>query len=581
MKLKNFLLLAGLSFTACDTISAQGLSSDYFEIKIQNKSTSIWNDSGSGSRRYVAIWKPVTSSGYFHFGHIISRKYNYPSNKKPVTITLKPKRGYEHLFSKPNSFTKIWDDAGSGADKGVNIFKANCKSGYVALGMVASSSSKFHDPNFRCVKEVFQNRGETVSIVTKADYQDLSNNPKKKLAFWDDALSDAKVDISMWKPIMTSPPADENTACLTPNTFFANTGDDSHGSFPDGDAFAINLQFKGIKKNTKIKKRLPKYLDRPEQPSPSWLSSFQEIVKDTIPFFAVQDKNYDSQIEQFQKNPVYYVTKTTKYKFLDGLEAKAKDESLTISVSTEMSTESNYDNSLGIAVGISAGFEAGWDFLGKATVNGSVSVEGSYSHSWGGSESKTESITKEHPLEVKKGWYGCLLQTVVQTVVRDMKNRVVVKYTSPMGHVERMYWIPQNEREGGGSIDTKNTVILKPGAKIVADKKYYSANKNFYVIFQAKDGNLVIYTKDNKHVWNMYVYAQRILNDKRNFLHGKGLLMQNDGNLKITNAKGGYHWTLFTKANQCTKNSSLVLTNEGKLILVDSNNETVWIGNKF
>jgi hypothetical protein len=86
------------------------------------------------------------------------------------------------------SYSKIWNDAGSGADRDVQLWKVNCPGGYVSLGNVATSGSYPKLGNVYCVKYSYTTYGS-------------SNNWGY---VWRDHGSGANADVSIYEARATS-----------------------------------------------------------------------------------------------------------------------------------------------------------------------------------------------------------------------------------------------------------------------------------------------------------------------------------------------------------------------------------------
>ena len=83
--------------------------------------------------------------------------------------------------TKPISVSRIWTDAGSGADDDVKIYKLTPQSGYTCLGHVAVQSGTPNLSNYRCVR---------------SDY--VENVPLHSYATWDDRGSGAHDDFAAY-----------------------------------------------------------------------------------------------------------------------------------------------------------------------------------------------------------------------------------------------------------------------------------------------------------------------------------------------------------------------------------------------
>lgn len=98
----------------------------------------IWNDKGSGARRDCSIWRSESKEGYFPVGDIVVATWSKPK----IGFLIKPTSSqYYSAVSAPVSYSRIWNDKGSGADRDVQLWKVNCPGGYVSLGGVATDGS--------------------------------------------------------------------------------------------------------------------------------------------------------------------------------------------------------------------------------------------------------------------------------------------------------------------------------------------------------------------------------------------------------------------------------------------------------
>ena len=112
--------------------------------------TKVWDDSGSGARDDVSIWKAEAPSGYLPVGHIVIRSHQKPS--KAYVIKAVDGKADTDALVLPVSYDKIWDDSGSGAKSDVTIWRVLCPGGYVALSNVATNGNKPSRDSIYCIK---------------------------------------------------------------------------------------------------------------------------------------------------------------------------------------------------------------------------------------------------------------------------------------------------------------------------------------------------------------------------------------------------------------------------------------------
>ena len=115
-------------------ISIAGQSSGIaIAFKYVKDYTFIWTDSGSGADRDVSFWRPYdVQSGYFPLGDVATASHGKPSIPSLTVTAL-----VADALAPPTSFSEVWNDRGSGADRDVRVMRMNPPSGYTCLGYVA------------------------------------------------------------------------------------------------------------------------------------------------------------------------------------------------------------------------------------------------------------------------------------------------------------------------------------------------------------------------------------------------------------------------------------------------------------
>ena len=143
----------------------------------------IWKDAGSGAHMDGAVWRDRNNSRYKYcsLGDAATGSHNYPTAKAVLFSQKKSKPG---ALVNPTSFSLVWKDSGSGADKDVAIYRMVAPSDYTCLGGVAMNSwSTLPDPlNYCCVKNEY---------LVQADTKET----------WNDKGSGADADVSLWTVI--------------------------------------------------------------------------------------------------------------------------------------------------------------------------------------------------------------------------------------------------------------------------------------------------------------------------------------------------------------------------------------------
>lgn len=91
----------------------------------------VWNDSGSGGDYDVKFWQPIAPSGYTCLGHVAVGSYSQTPDRDWI-------RCVKTDYLKAGSYTKVWDDTGSGADDDAGVWQASVVSGDEA-GLAANT----------------------------------------------------------------------------------------------------------------------------------------------------------------------------------------------------------------------------------------------------------------------------------------------------------------------------------------------------------------------------------------------------------------------------------------------------------
>lgn len=82
-----------------------------------------YNDGGSEANRAFAVYKPDLSDGWFWLGQRGFGPDYPPEGKTFKVLAVRPKSWTRGVLSPMTSFTKIWDDTGSGKSKAYHIFR--------------------------------------------------------------------------------------------------------------------------------------------------------------------------------------------------------------------------------------------------------------------------------------------------------------------------------------------------------------------------------------------------------------------------------------------------------------------------
>jgi len=146
----------------------------------------MWNDARSGANKNVSIWRP-SLSGYIYFDNSVwfslgdiayeSHDYSPPSSVYMMRATS---LNWRSVFHRPNSYTRRWTDAGSGATLDCSIWEPVCPPHFNALGNVATNGE--HPPLYSvvCVKDTYTEVSEAMRDV-----------------IWNDRGSGANLDVTL------------------------------------------------------------------------------------------------------------------------------------------------------------------------------------------------------------------------------------------------------------------------------------------------------------------------------------------------------------------------------------------------
>jgi hypothetical protein len=163
------------------------------ELKVTYESTRIWTDAGSGADDDVAFYRPKVSDGYLIFGDKVHGSY---SNSGFVLLGVK--EGHEDI-AHPVGYTRIWSDAGSGADQDGVVWRPTAPIGFTCLGDVMTNGPQPETDFVACVRNEHVENWSTVYKV------------------WDDEGSGADSDFSGWQRTVN------NDSYVDPATFIGNS----------------------------------------------------------------------------------------------------------------------------------------------------------------------------------------------------------------------------------------------------------------------------------------------------------------------------------------------------------------------
>ena len=112
---------------------------------------------------------------------------------------------------------------------------------------------------------------------------------------------------------------------------------------------------------------------------------------------------------------------------------------------------------------------------------------------------------------------------------------------------------------------TPNKDRLNVGEELLLDMELISAN-GFYRLIQQKDGNLVVYNRDNKPTWASGTYGKNV----------RQCIMQTDGNLVQYLSNHVPVWASNTNGHA---GAYLVMQNDGNLVIYGKGEKPLWASN--
>ena len=141
----------------------------------------IWDDQGSGATVSCSVWRTTKQDGFYSLGDIfIAGSRTKPNHGYLLKVEIQDK---EDVLKVPQSYTKLWTDSGSGADKDLAIWKLQCPTGYMDLGNAATDGSEPQPGDVYCLKRVYVQEG------SMSDWKYV----------WNDAGTGARQDLTIYR----------------------------------------------------------------------------------------------------------------------------------------------------------------------------------------------------------------------------------------------------------------------------------------------------------------------------------------------------------------------------------------------
>lgn len=396
------------------------LLSRFFTIELREATQSdlVWDTGSTGANAPAAFWKVSPAPGFFALGHMVTTVRPRGVWTPPHALTLAPRDGHDDLLAEPDGVEKVWDDAGTGSDRDLHVWRLRAPAGYVALGDIVSAEDEPDLRTVRCVKETAVRGTDVLNLVTRANFRNnAAEGETSAVPFWNDAGTGANADISVWLMQVDNTPG-TGQIYLSPGTFHANDrGQEPPARTPR--ALVLDFPQPDILEPRELADRKVLLTGR-RLPTEAELQNSKVVDEYWLPFFAVRDPDHATQLDQFRASPAYRVVRTTEYEALDSF-APINTETKEYTVTVGTSSEENYSNDVGVALGLAVevGGEAGIA-VAKTSMKVTASVEVSYSHTWGGATSRSEEKSFTYPQSVTGGSFGALFQAKSSYVVHRL-----------------------------------------------------------------------------------------------------------------------------------------------------------------
>ncbi|MDP2174726.1 MAG: Vps62-related protein [Bacteroidota bacterium] len=358
------------------------------EISFVKSFTPIWTDKGSGASLNGGFFRPILTDfpNFYSLGDLAVRAHN--ANGQVIAV-VRDVSDSGNILVAPLSYTKVWDDAGSGADKDGSVWRANPPAGYVAMGLVASGNHSAPSLNaMRCIKAEYVIKGKVSATV-----------------IWNDVGSGASKNFSAWgieAPMVSRDSAGTALIYLSANTF---VGHGSHNKPTDAIANLYTLILP-------IKEELPSDTVFPKLPiltsfnQPPTYSDFGTVSTTYLPWFSVKDAQL-TMLQKIDQSPTYRMVRETRYKrinFTHNQGAETVTMNWSTSFGTSKSTTLSYSETTGIEMTVG--------FSGYG-VNASITLSKNFTHTQENTTQWTQETTTsiDVPVPVNTATAAYLLES--------------------------------------------------------------------------------------------------------------------------------------------------------------------------
>jgi hypothetical protein len=126
----------------------------HVEYFLHDQFEKIWDDRRTGADPYDgSFFHPIAPPGFFAVGSLATRGQIDHPHCRALVVREPSVPGQPHLLAAPTSFTKIWEDKGTGGRFGdCSLWWPNAPAGYVAVGAVAVKGyNQPHPDVVRCI----------------------------------------------------------------------------------------------------------------------------------------------------------------------------------------------------------------------------------------------------------------------------------------------------------------------------------------------------------------------------------------------------------------------------------------------
>ena len=179
MKMKAIFFIIGICCFSFGTVNAQGrtIKTDELEILLTADYVNVYSDFGTGANVDMSIWKPKPVNGFHALGHIAQSGYGVPQSVTIMVRDISNRGALRH----PVDYKWFYNDAGTGGDQDCSMWIPIPPAGYTVLGSVAIRS--YGKPS---VNEVMCVRNDltTIASVGKQIWNDAGSGGDVDLTLW-------------------------------------------------------------------------------------------------------------------------------------------------------------------------------------------------------------------------------------------------------------------------------------------------------------------------------------------------------------------------------------------------------------